>query len=468
MTTYRSDITGEPGTGELKDLGERYFIQTYGCQMNEYDSAKMADVLAESFGATAAESAEEAEVLLLNTCSVREKAQEKVFSLLGRWRALKLARPKTIIGVGGCVASQEGAAIIERAPFVDLVFGPQTLHRLPALINQVRAGRTGLVDVSFPEIEKFDRVPEPTTAACTAFLSVMEGCSKYCTFCVVPYTRGEEISRPLDDVVAEAHNLAALGAKEINLLGQNVNAYRGLVHGGGWADLATLIHYVAAIDGIERIRFTTSHPVEFTDALVEAYRDVDKLANYLHLPVQSGSDRILKLMKRGHTAAEYVEKLQKLKKVRPNISLTSDFIVGFPGETETDFQATMDLIRTVGFDQSFSFIYSPRPGTPAAALEDVLPREVTQRRLARLQSVVTEQATEISKRMVGTTERILVERPSKKSARELAGRTENNRWVNFSGGVGLIGRFADVTITEALRSSLRGRLATTQEQKSVA
>jgi tRNA-2-methylthio-N6-dimethylallyladenosine synthase len=434
--------------------------------MNEYDSAKMADVLADSFGAVAAQSPDEAEILLLNTCSIREKAQEKVFSLLGRWRALKEQRPETIIGVGGCVASQEGEAIVRRAPYVDVVFGPQTLHRLPELIGQVRAGRLRVVDVSFPEIEKFDRIPEPTAAGCTAFLSVMEGCSKYCTFCVVPYTRGEEISRPLDDVIAEAYRLAELGVKEINLLGQNVNAYRGAVHGGGTADLATLIHYVAAIDGIERLRFTTSHPVEFTEALIGAYRDVDILANYLHLPVQSGSDRILSLMKRGHTAAQYVEKLEKLKQVRPGISLSSDFIVGFPGETEQDFEATLELIRTVGFDQSFSFIYSARPGTPAAAIADDAPREVKQTRLERLQAQVNAQAAAISRRMVGSIERVLVERVSVKSARELAGRTENNRWVNFAGDARLVGRFADVLVTEALPNSLRGRLVV--DRKSVA
>jgi tRNA-2-methylthio-N6-dimethylallyladenosine synthase len=405
---------------------------------------------------------------LLNTCSVREKAQEKVFSLLGRWREIKAERPQTIIGVGGCVASQEGAAIIERAPYVDIVFGPQTLHRLPAMIAQVRAGQAGVVDVSFPEIEKFDRIPEPQTAACTAFLSVMEGCSKYCTFCVVPYTRGEEISRPLDDVIAEAYRLAELGVKEINLLGQNVNAYRGDVHGGGTADLATLIHYVAAIEGIERIRFTTSHPVEFTDALIEAYRDVPKLANFLHLPVQSGSDRILRLMKRGHTVAEYVHKIDKLRQVRPDISVSTDVIVGFPGETETDFEATLELVRRVGFDQSFSFIYSARPGTPAAAIDDPDPYPVKQARLERLQARLNEQARGISRGMVGTVQRILVEKTSKKSEREISGRTENNRWVNFGGDRQLIARFVDVLITDALPNSLRGRLAGETARRSVA
>jgi tRNA-2-methylthio-N6-dimethylallyladenosine synthase len=447
---------------------QRVFIQTFGCQMNEYDSQKMADVLHDAFGTGGAEQAEDADILLLNTCSVREKAQEKVFSLLGRWRRLKEQRPHTIIGVGGCVASQEGEAILKRAPFVDVVFGPQTLHRLPEMIAEVRRGRPGVVDISFPEIEKFDRIPQPESASCTAFLSVMEGCSKYCTFCVVPYTRGEEISRPFDDVIAEAVRLAGLGVKEINLLGQNVNAYRGPTHDGGSADLATLIWYVAAIDGIERIRFTTSHPVEFTDALVEAYAEVDKLADYLHLPVQSGSDRVLKLMKRGHTVAEYLGKIEKVKRARPGISLSSDFIVGYPGETEEDFEATLDLIRAVGFDQSFSFIYSARPGTPAAALDDPVPREVKHRRLERLQALVNEQAAAISRAMVGRVERVLVERSSKKSARELAGRTGNNRWVNFVGDPALIGCFADVVITAALRNSLRGRLHSDTVTRSVA
>jgi tRNA-2-methylthio-N6-dimethylallyladenosine synthase len=447
---------------------QRYFIQTFGCQMNEYDSDKMADVLKSALGAEPVESPQEADILLLNTCSIREKAQEKVFSLLGRWRSFKEQRPDAVIGVGGCVASQEGEALVERAPFVDVVFGPQTLHRLPELIHEARSGRRSVVDVSFPEIEKFDRLPEPDAAKCTAFLSVMEGCSKYCTFCVVPYTRGEEISRPLDDVIAEAWRLASLGVREINLLGQNVNAYRGAMHGGGTADLATLIHYVAAIDRVDRVRFTTSHPVEFDDALIEAYRDVGKLASYLHLPVQSGSDRILKAMKRGHTVSEYLQKMERLKAARPGISLSSDFIVGFPGETDADFEATLELIRAVGFDQSFSFIYSARPGTPAAALDGEMPRSVTQLRLARLQAQVNEQAAAISRRMVGTRQRILVERQSKRSAREVAGRTENNRWVNFAGDPSLIGQFADVFITEALPNSLRGRLATRELQRSVA
>jgi tRNA-2-methylthio-N6-dimethylallyladenosine synthase len=450
----------------LIGLADRFYIETFGCQMNEYDSAKMADVLVEHFGATAAGIPEQAEILLLNTCSVREKAHEKVFSLLGRWRELKAERPHAIIGVGGCVASQEGAALIKRAPWVDLVFGPQTLHRLPELIAEARSGRKA-VDVSFPEIEKFDRIPLPASTPCTAFLSVMEGCSKACAYCIVPITRGAEVSRPLDDVLAEANRLAELGAREITLLGQNVNAYWGVMPGGGKADLATLIRRVAAIESIERIRFTTSHPAQFTDSLVGAYAAVPKLASFLHLPVQSGSDRILKLMKRGYTAEKYLLKVEKLKRVRPGISLSTDFIVGYPGETEEDFEQTLALIRTVGFDQSFSFIYSPRPGTPAAALED-LPYEIKQNRLERLQALVNAQAAAISASMVGTVQRILVERESKKSARELAGRTENQRWVNFIGPPSLVGEFADVVITEPMRNSLRGRLVAGETHKSVA
>jgi len=425
--------------------------------MNEYDSAKMADVLVDSFNAGAVAAAEHADVLLLNTCSVREKAQEKVFSLLGRWRELKEQRPDLIIGVGGCVASQEGAAILKRAPFVDLVFGPQTLHRLPAMIREVRAGHPGVVDVSFPAIEKFASVPQATSTRCSAFLSVMEGCSKACSYCIVPTTRGEEISRPLDDVLAEARRLAALGALEITLLGQNVNAYWGARADGGKADLADLIRRVAEIDGIERIRFTTSHPAHFDDALVAAYAEVDKLVSYLHLPVQSGSDRVLKLMKRGYTAAKYEAKIDKLKRARPGISIATDMIVGFPGETEEDFEATLELTRRVGFDQSFTFIYSPRPGTTAAELPD-MPRDVKQARLERLQSLLHEQAAAISRAMVGSVQRILVERSAAQSPRELSGRTENNRWVHFIGDPVLVGRFADVLITEPLRNSLRGRL----------
>jgi len=436
----------------------KLYIKTMGCQMNEYDSQKMADVLRESHGYELTTAPEEADLLLVNTCSIREKAQEKVFSELGRWRALKEKRPEIMIGVGGCVASQEGDGIRKRAPFVDMVFGPQTLHRLPELVNEVQGKGQGVVDVSFPEIEKFDRLPEPRAEGPTAFVSVMEGCSKYCSFCVVPYTRGEEISRPLDDVIAEAASLAAQNVREINLLGQNVNAYRGPMHDGQIADLATLIYYVAAIDGIDRIRFTTSHPVEFTDSLIQAYAEVPELANYLHLPVQNGSDRILSMMKRGHTALEYKQKIRKLRQVRPDISLSSDFIVGFPGETDKDFAATMSLIADVGFDQSFSFIYSARPGTPAAGLADGTPMDAKKERLKILQTRINQQAMEISRGMVGTTQSILVEKPSKKDPRQLSGRTENMRWVNFDADPSCIGSFVDVVITEALPNSLRGRL----------
>ena len=438
----------------------KLYISTYGCQMNEYDSSKMADVLAESHGMTLTQKPEEADVLLVNTCSIREKAAEKVFSELGRWKPYKLAKPGTLIGVGGCVASQEGEAITKRAPFVDIVFGPQTLHRLPELVESARADKKSVVDISFPEIEKFDRLPEPRAEGPTAFVSVMEGCSKYCSFCVVPYTRGEEISRPFDDVIVECAQLAEKGVREINLLGQNVNAYRGPMHGGELSDLATLIHYVAQIDGIERIRFTTSHPVEFTDSLIEAYANVPKLANYLHLPVQSGSDRTLARMKRGHTALEYKQKIRKLREARPDISLSSDFIVGFPGETDRDFEATMNLIADIGFDQSFSFIYSARPGTPAAALPDEVPMAVKKERLKLLQQRIIQQAAAISRGMVGRVERVLVEKPSRKDPNQLSGRTENMRWVNFDGPASLIGDFADVVITEALPNSLRGRLVT--------
>jgi tRNA-2-methylthio-N6-dimethylallyladenosine synthase len=436
----------------------KLFIKTMGCQMNEYDSEKMADVLRESHGYELTDRVEDASLLLVNTCSIREKAQEKVFSELGRWRALKEENPDVMIGVGGCVASQEGEGIARRAPFVDLVFGPQTLHRLPEMLEDARRERRSVVDISFPEIEKFDRLPEPRADGPTAFVSVMEGCSKYCSFCVVPYTRGEEISRPFDDVIAEVVTLAEQGVREVNLLGQNVNAYRGPMHDGSVADLATLIYYVAAIESIERIRFTTSHPVEFTDSLIEAYAEVPKLANYLHLPVQHGSDRILAAMKRGHTALEYRSKIRKLRAVRPDISLSSDFIVGFPGETDRDFEALMNLVAEVGFDQSFSFIYSARPGTPAASLADETPLEVKKERLRILQARINQQAMEISRGMVGTTQRILVEKPSKKDARQLAGRTENMRWVNFDADPSLIGQFVDVVITEALPNSLRGRL----------
>jgi tRNA-2-methylthio-N6-dimethylallyladenosine synthase len=399
---------------------------------------------------------------LVNTCSIREKAQEKVFSELGRWRPLKEKRPGVMIGVGGCVASQEGEGITKRAPFVDVVFGPQTLHRLPELIEDARQKSHSVVDISFPEIEKFDRLPEPRAEGPTAFVSVMEGCSKYCSFCVVPYTRGEEISRPFDDVIAEVASLAGQGVHEVNLLGQNVNAFRGPMHDGQIADLATLIYYVAAIEGIDRIRFTTSHPLEFDDSLIQAYAEVPKLANYLHLPVQHGSDRILAGMKRGHTILEYKHKIRKLREVRPDISLSSDFIIGFPGETDDDFEALMNLVAEMGFDQSFSFIYSARPGTPAASLADGTPMEVKKQRLQILQARINRQAFDISKRMVGSTQRVLVEKTSKKDASQLAGRTENMRWVNFDANPSCIGEFVDVVITEALPNSLRGRLASKQ------
>jgi len=439
-------------------VAKKLYIKTMGCQMNEYDSEKMADVLNASHGYELTDRVEDAELLLVNTCSIREKAQEKVFSELGRWRAYKEKNPDLVIGVGGCVASQEGEGITRRAPFVDLVFGPQTLHRLPEMLEKSRAARRSVVDISFPEIEKFDRLPEPRADGPTAFVSVMEGCSKYCSFCVVPYTRGEEISRPLDDVVAEVVKLAGQGVREINLLGQNVNAYRGEMHDGTTADLATLIYYVAAIDSVERIRFTTSHPVEFTDSLIDAYAEVPKLANYLHLPVQHGSDRILSAMKRGHTVLEYKSRIRKLRQVRPDISLSSDFIVGFPGESDADFEALMNLVADVGFDQSFSFIYSARPGTPAAGLKDDTPLEVKKQRLSILQERINQQAMAISRAMVGTTQRVLVEKPSRKSAQQLAGRTENMRWVNFDADSSLIGSMVDVVITEALPNSLRGRL----------
>ena len=444
----------------------RVHLHTFGCQMNEYDSARMADVLREAGGYEPTEDPAEADLLLLNTCSVRDKAQEKVFSYLGRWRELKLRRPHVIIGVGGCVASQEGEGITERAPFVDVVFGPQTIHRLPQMIAEVRSRGRAVVDVSFPEIEKFDRLPAPTATGASSFVSIMEGCSKYCTFCVVPYTRGAEVSRPLEQVLAEVRGLAAQGVTEITLLGQNVNAYRGDLAGGGHADLAALIYFVAEVPGIERIRFTTSHPVEFRDSLIEAYRDVPKLANFLHLPVQSGSDRVLALMKRGHTVLEYKQKIRRLREARPDISISTDLIVGFPGETERDFEGTMDLVADVGFDQSFSFIYSRRPGTPAASLPDDVTHDEKQRRLERLQERLNTQARAISQAMVGSVQRVLVERPARRDARQLAGRTENNRWVNFDGPSSLINRFVDVVVTEAMPNSLRGRLA--ERERSIA
>jgi tRNA-2-methylthio-N6-dimethylallyladenosine synthase len=439
-------------------MGGKLYIKTFGCQMNEYDSARMADVLRASHGLEPTSDPAEADVLLLNTCSVREKAQEKVYSELGRWRGFKELRPGVVIGVGGCVASQEGDAVTARAPWVDLVFGPQTLHRLPRMLDSLRTRGRSVVDVSFPEVEKFDHLPEPRAEGPSAFVSVMEGCSKYCSFCVVPYTRGEEMSRTFDEVIAEIVALAEQGVKEVTLLGQNVNAYRGATHDGDGADLAKLIYYVAGIDGIERIRFTTSHPLEMSPSLVRAFAEIPQLVNHMHLPVQSGSDRVLAAMKRGYTAAEYTRRIGELRTARPDISISSDFIVGFPGETEEDFEATMALVAEIAFDQSFSFVYSPRPGTPAAALADDTPHERKLERLARLQALLHAQALSISERMVGTRQRILVERPSKKDSRQLAGRTENNRWVNIDGPPTLIGRMTDVTITEALPNSLRGRL----------
>jgi tRNA-2-methylthio-N6-dimethylallyladenosine synthase len=440
-------------------MSGKLFIKTHGCQMNEYDSAKMADVLKASHGLELTLDESEADVILVNTCSIREKAQEKVFSQLGRWKGYKQHKEGVVIGVGGCVASQEGQAIVSRAPYVDLVFGPQTLHRLPELIDARRRTGKPQVDISFPEIEKFDRLPEPRAEGPTAFVSIMEGCSKYCSYCVVPYTRGEEISRPFDDVLVEVAQLAAQGVREVNLLGQNVNAYRGPTFDGGEADLAVLIHAIAGIEGIGRIRFTTSHPLEFSDSLIEAYASVPQLANYLHLPVQAGSDRILSAMKRGYTAIEFKQKIRKLRAVRPDICVSSDFIVGFPGETDDDFEKTMKLISDVGFDQSFSFIFSSRPGTPAANLADDTPMEVKHARLTRLQAAVTANANRINQTMVGTVQRVLVEKPSRKSPREMTGRTENMRYVNFPGDARMIGQFVDVTITEAMSNSLRGRVA---------
>ncbi len=440
-------------------MTKKVFIKTHGCQMNEYDSARMVDLLREYQGMERVETAEEADVLLLNTCSIREKAQEKVFHQLGRWRELKTLKPDLKIAVGGCVASQEGELIGKRAPYVDVVFGPQTLHRLPELLDASGKG-SPVVDISFPEIEKFDRLPEPQVSECQAFLTIQEGCSKYCSFCVVPYTRGEEVSRPLDDILAEAVHLAGQGVREINLLGQNVNAYRGLSHEGDLIDLATLITYVAAIDGIDRIRYTTSHPVEFNQNLIDTYDSVPELVSHLHLPVQHGSDRILALMKRNHTVLEYKSIIRKLRAIRPNISISSDFIVGFPGETDRDFEDTMNLINDIGFDHSFSFIYSARPGTPAADLKDDTPMDVKKRRLAILQDRILQHANSISAAMVGTVEPVLVTGVSKKDPGELQGRTENNRVVNFrADGADVIGRIVDITIVDALPNSLRGALA---------
>lgn len=439
-------------------MSKKLYIKTWGCQMNEYDSAKMADLLKSTHGYDVAEEAEDADLILLNTCSIREKAQEKVFHQLGRWKNLKQKKPDLLIGVGGCVASQEGDEIRSRAPFVDIIFGPQTLHRLPEMVNQVSETHAPMVDVSFPEIEKFDRLPEPKADGASAFVSIMEGCSKYCSFCVVPYTRGEEVSRPVDDVIYEIAQLADQGVREVNLLGQNVNAYLGEHFDGTQCRFSELLHLVAAIDGIDRIRYTTSHPVEFTDDIIEAYTTIPELVSHLHLPVQSGSDRVLTMMKRGHTALEYKSKMRALKKARPDIALSSDFIIGFPGESDADFQATMDLIQAVDFDMSFSFIYSARPGTPAADLPDDVSEETKKQRLQILQQRLNQQSMAHARRMLDTEQRILVTGPSKKNPMELSGRTENNRVVNFVGQPHMIGQFVDVRITEVLPNSLRGEL----------
>jgi len=463
MLSRRAIISPPPANA----MPQKLHIKTFGCQMNEYDSSRMADVLRASHGCEVTGDAGDADVVLLNTCSVREKAQEKVFSQLGQWRQIKARKPHLVIGVGGCVASQEGEMIMKRAPFVDIVFGPQTLHRLPALLDRVlqkragnsdrnRADKNTAVDITFPEIEKFDCLPRPRADGVKAFVSIMEGCSKYCSFCVVPYTRGTEFSRPFDDVITEVYDLAAQGVREVNLLGQNVNAYRGARHDGRVVDMAELLHYVAAIDGIDRIRYTTSHPLDFTDQLARAFGEIPELAGHLHLPVQSGSDRILQLMKRNYTARDYLNWIDKIRAHRPDISLSSDFIIGFPGETDADFAATMDLIETVGYDQSFSFIYSPRPGTPAAQLSDHIPAAVKKARLQELQARINAMAAAISARMVGSRQTVLVEGRSRKDAQQFAGRTENNRVVNFDGNPGMVGGFVSVTITEALPNSLRG------------
>ena len=438
-------------------MARKLFIQTHGCQMNEYDSTRMVDLLESSHGLEPTDNPEEADVLLLNTCSIREKAQEKVFHQLGRWKKLKDAKPDMVIAVGGCVASQEGDAIRDRAPYVDVVFGPQTLHRLPGLITQAATTRKLAIDVTFPEVEKFDNLPEPSVDGPSAFVSIMEGCSKYCTFCVVPYTRGEEVSRPVQPVLKEVEHLAEMGVREVNLLGQNVNAYRGVGADGDTLDLADLIRLIRDIDGIDRIRYTTSHPVEFSDALIQVYEDVPELVSHLHLPVQSGSDRILAMMKRNHMVLEYKSKLRKLKRIRPDISFSSDFIIGFPGETDRDFEDTMNLIHDIGFDMSFSFIYSARPGTPAADLPDDVPLDVKKQRLAILQQRINQNVQDISRKMVGSTQRILVDGFSKKDPGQLKGRTENNRVVNFrSDDTDLIGKFVDITIAQAYSNSLLG------------
>ena len=443
-------------------MTKKLYIKTFGCQMNEYDSAKMLDVLSASHGFSTTPDPAEADLILLNTCAIREKAQEKVFSQLGCWQHYKKENPALVIGVGGCVASQEGKSIWERAGYVDIVFGPQTLHRLPAMYQEVVTTKKRQIDITFPEIEKFDCLPPARATGPTAFVSVMEGCSKYCTFCVVPYTRGEEVSRPFDDILTEVVELAEQGVREINLLGQNVNAYRGYKHTGEMADLATLIEYVAAVENIDRIRFTTSHPIEFSDPLIDVYRRVPELVNHLHLPVQSGSDRVLAMMKRGHTSLEYRSKIRKLRQIRPDISLSSDFIIGFPGETDADFQDTMTLIADLEFDHSFSFIYSRRLGTPAASFADDISMKTKKQRLHILQERIKQKAFEISRKMVGTKQRILIEGKSKKNMDELSGKTENNRTTNFAGTDSLIGHFADVQIVEALPNSLRGELCHSQ------
>ncbi|MFH4532176.1 tRNA (N6-isopentenyl adenosine(37)-C2)-methylthiotransferase MiaB [Vibrio diabolicus] len=444
-------------------MSKKLLIKTWGCQMNEYDSSKMADLLNAANGYELTEEPEEADVLLLNTCSIREKAQEKVFHQLGRWKTLKDKKPGVVIGVGGCVATQEGDHIRERAPYVDVIFGPQTLHRLPEMIKQSQSDDAPVMDISFPEIEKFDRLPEPRAEGATAFVSIMEGCSKYCTYCVVPYTRGEEVSRPMDDVLFEIAQLAEQGVREVNLLGQNVNAYRGPTHDGEICSFAELLRLVASIDGIDRIRFTTSHPLEFTDDIIAVYEDTPELVSFLHLPVQSGSDRILTMMKRPHTAIEYKSIIRKLRKARPDIQISSDFIVGFPGETDKDFQDTMKLIKDVDFDMSFSFIFSPRPGTPAADYPCDVSEQVKKERLYELQQTINAQAMRYSRLMLGTEQRVLVEGPSKKSLMELRARTENNRVVNFEGSADLIGQFVDVKIVDVFANSLRGELVRTEK-----
>ena len=444
----------------------KLYIKTFGCQMNDSDSRRIAHLLGESHGMVLTDNANDADMLLQNTCSVRQKAQEKVFSQLGRWREWKESRPGLMIGVGGCVASQEGEAILQRAPYVDFVFGPQTYHRLPAMVNQLLSTRQGVVDISFPEIEKFDRLPAPRAEGARALVSVMEGCSKYCSFCVVPYTRGEEFSRPFDDVITEIYELAEQGVREVTLLGQNVNAYSGARHGGGVVNFAELIHYAAAIEGVDRLRYTTSHPIDFDQALIEVYAEVPELVSHLHLPVQSGSDRILSLMKRGYDVAEYEDIVRRVRQRRCDLVLSSDFIIGFPGETDDDFEETMALIERTGFDQSFSFVYSPRPGTPAALLPDEVPGEVKQSRLSRLQARINEMSAEISEKMVGTVQRVLVEGPSRRQPAQMSGRTDNNRVVNFCGVNGLRNYFVDVRITEALPNSLRGKLVSDDDANS--